>query len=444
MNKFNQGVSSVRTPILWATLAFYLSVAASWAQQPPPNDHLTNAIVCTGNTLVITGSTAHATMDDFEAQSWSWYDGYPNATSTVWYSWTPSQPSLVVVERIGSTLAEWQQESSSELGVFTGDYFTNDYGQPRRATKLFSMMFRYLWSAIPFYASAGTNYHFGINSCLPDFALRVTAYPTNASVFIEQPRSQTVTAGGSAFFSAKACSLEWQTFPSTSLVARVMINQLAFSWYKDGMPISADPAGCVSLANVTAQDAGAYTVVASNWKGMATSSVAFLYVTPTNSMPGLNAARQSTSGQPQFLMTVSGETGRCYRVESSTNLVAWQQENSFNDNSRDTTSILLLNGNQGWFSNKLGAIRKFFRLSSYQPANGFCINQLKQIRFAKDQWAEENKREFLSIPSTTDFIGIDKYIKTAPQCPSGGTYTFNNMSNLPTCSIPGHQLEEPR
>ena len=71
-----------------------------------------------------------------------------------------------------------------------------------------------------------------------------------------------------------------------------------------------------------------------------------------------------------------------------------------------------------------------------------CINNLRQIDAAKNEWALE-KRKTTGTPVTED--DIKPYIKldangNLPQCPAGGKYTIGNVGEKPTCSIPGHEL----
>jgi chromosome segregation ATPase len=77
-----------------------------------------------------------------------------------------------------------------------------------------------------------------------------------------------------------------------------------------------------------------------------------------------------------------------------------------------------------------------------QSAANVCINNLRQIDGAKQQWALENKKPANAVPT---FADIAPYLGQGPQgaiptCPSGGAYTLNTMSAVPTCSIPGHAL----
>jgi DNA repair exonuclease SbcCD ATPase subunit len=71
-----------------------------------------------------------------------------------------------------------------------------------------------------------------------------------------------------------------------------------------------------------------------------------------------------------------------------------------------------------------------------------CMNNLRQIDAAKQQWALEKNKPVTAIPTVQD---IAPYIKldangNIPGCPSGGTYTLNAVGELPTCSVPGHVL----
>ncbi|HXR04250.1 MAG TPA: hypothetical protein VN836_06035 [Verrucomicrobiae bacterium] len=69
-------------------------------------------------------------------------------------------------------------------------------------------------------------------------------------------------------------------------------------------------------------------------------------------------------------------------------------------------------------------------------ANG-CINNLRQIDAAKNEWAVENKKTNGTAVTESD---IKPYIKldtngNLPKCPSGGTYTIGKIGEPPTCSL---------
>src|SRR5262249_40750310 len=66
-----------------------------------------------------------------------------------------------------------------------------------------------------------------------------------------------------------------------------------------------------------------------------------------------------------------------------------------------------------------------------------CINNLRQIDGAKQQWALENKMSTNAIPNTKDILPYFRD-NALPTCPSGGAYTLNAVSLVPACSFPGH------
>jgi len=67
-----------------------------------------------------------------------------------------------------------------------------------------------------------------------------------------------------------------------------------------------------------------------------------------------------------------------------------------------------------------------------------CVANLKQMDSAKEQWAMDNKKATGdACPTGTLWGGAEPYIKAAPVCPSGGTYTEGNVSANPTCSTGG-------
>lgn len=114
----------------------------------------------------------------------------------------------------------------------------------------------------------------------------VLAINTNpaAPVFVSQPASQVVLAGGTASFTALAAG----TAP------------ISYQWSKDSTPIPGATSSTLTLTNVQSADEGSYTVTASNSVSTATSSAAVLTVTTTvpvaNSDYNLVGFGQSTTG----------------------------------------------------------------------------------------------------------------------------------------------------
>lgn len=72
-----------------------------------------------------------------------------------------------------------------------------------------------------------------------------------------------------------------------------------------------------------------------------------------------------------------------------------------------------------------------------EQAKNVCINNLRQIDGAKQQWALENKQPpdaFVVAQQILPYLSNRKM----PACPSGGVYAMGNVSTPPTCTVPGH------
>jgi len=85
------------------------------------------------------------------------------------------------------------------------------------------------------------------------------------------------------------------------------------------------------------------------------------------------------------------------------------------------------------------AVPNFVKARGTSQKNA-CINNLREIDGAKEQWALENK---MSAGATEDDTAINTYIKGgAPICPGGGSYTYNVLNTNPTCSLAasGHTI----
>lgn len=69
-----------------------------------------------------------------------------------------------------------------------------------------------------------------------------------------------------------------------------------------------------------------------------------------------------------------------------------------------------------------------------------CINNLRQIDGAKQQWALEKQKSASDTPTKDDIMPYLGATAQALNCPAGGTYSINAMASLPTCSITSHAL----
>jgi hypothetical protein len=84
------------------------------------------------------------------------------------------------------------------------------------------------------------------------------------------------------------------------------------------------------------------------------------------------------------------------------------------------------------------AIPNFVKARETAQTNA-CINNLRQIDAAKQEWALENGKKGDAVPTESD---LTPYFKNhqMPHCVAGGIYTIGAVTNPPTCSIPGHKL----
>ncbi len=80
-------------------------------------------------------------------------------------------------------------------------------------------------------------------------------------------------------------------------------------------------------------------------------------------------------------------------------------------------------------------------------AKNVCINNLKKIDAAIDQWAIDNSIAAGTIPSRSQEDDIYGYVKSGkPECPSKGDYAIHAVGSKPqvTCGKEdeGHKLPE--
>jgi prepilin-type N-terminal cleavage/methylation domain-containing protein len=92
------------------------------------------------------------------------------------------------------------------------------------------------------------------------------------------------------------------------------------------------------------------------------------------------------------------------------------------------------------------AIPNFIKARTTSQANA-CINNLRQLDGAIQQWALETKQSAGAAVSTSNLTPYIKLNATSslPPCPAGGNYNVTFVSTSPTCSIsttvtPAHVL----
>jgi predicted phage tail protein len=76
-----------------------------------------------------------------------------------------------------------------------------------------------------------------------------------------------------------------------------------------------------------------------------------------------------------------------------------------------------------------------------QAAANSCINNLRLIEAAKQQWASvagKPKGALLTAADLLPFLPNN----TMPTCPAGGIYTLNPVGLAPICNMPGHTVPQ--
>ncbi len=69
-----------------------------------------------------------------------------------------------------------------------------------------------------------------------------------------------------------------------------------------------------------------------------------------------------------------------------------------------------------------------------------CIENLSQIESAKQMWGLEQGKKEGDVPGQSDLVGSTLYIKKMPDCPAGGTYSFQAIGVNATCTFTDHVL----
>src|SRR5439155_10524678 len=91
----------------------------------------------------------------------------------------------------------------------------------------------------------------------------------------------------------------------------------------------------------------------------------------------------------------------------------------------------------------IGNVAAWFIRECTTSASNACINNLRQLDGAKQQWALEHNKTTNDLPSWDD---IRPYIKLTssgalPPCTKGGTYTLGRVDEPPRCTVMEHNMD---
>ncbi len=400
-----------------------VSLAAAFGQ-PPANDDFANRTPLTGSSVTFTGTLVGATFEMVEG-FFNFPGGGRNSGGSVWWTWTASETSIMMmtVQRDYSIV----DSSNTVLYVYTGSDLNaltlvdnNSFDWPSARYVIFS-------------ATAGTSYQFRVAGGwgLP-FTVTLTA--TNTPVFLSQPQDCAVSPYGSAFFSAIATGLRKQLYGQN-------VADVKYQWSFNGTPMPGATQPSLLVHGVTSNQIGAYSVIASNAGGVIASAAAMLTLIETNPIPQLAAL--APTGPALISFSLTGETGRWYKIESSSDVTNWPSPWFYYTNGSPFW-VLYTNTFGTHSMPKLGPNHQFVRASLNVPTD-VCIGQMKQMRWAEYMFGIES-RQPVSSPFT--LVNLKPYLPLAYGgginiCSENGFYSTpaTILGNV-TCSLTnrGHYL----
>jgi hypothetical protein len=418
--KTSNGIFSFLTALTLASASCVL------AQNPPPNDDFANRTVLTGSSITFTGTLVGATSEPAETNIPPLYFSTWPFGRSVWWTWTADESTTVV---IAIQPDGWANTTNAWLEVYGGtnlNALTILWDGAAGAGAAFT---KPPCGYARFHATAGTSYQIRVASYTNayvggPFTLQLTA--TDPPIFIVQPQNCTVSPYGSAFFGAVASGPPGAfMYPNTT-----------YQWFFNGVPIPGEIYPSLLVNGVTTNQAGHYSVFASNVGGITQGGSAILTVVDTNPVPRLMPLRPTNSSLLSFSLT--GEPGRWYKIESSTNLQSWINPIWLQlTNPATVVSIQRLQLNH------------FVRASLDAPTD-VCIARLKMYWRAVHILAMEHPMD----PSqyTYGFNNLYPYVPKNSLgllgCPEGGSYNSGGLvKNPPTCTLEfqgrGHVITDP-
>jgi len=275
---------------------------------------------------------------------------------------------------------------------------------------------------VAFNADAGKEYQIRVSAFeTNEMTFRLTM--TNDPLFRLQPRTQTVSSNGSALFTSRAAG----------------VKPLQYQWRFNGVDIPNATNAMLPILSANSTNTGEYCVVASSVAGgVSTSAVARLIISTNDPLPSIKAL--PSVGQTNFEFVVSGEEGRSYLVESSTNLVDWPTPQ---------LRFGVINTNQTtFFQIPQDAPKKFFRLSPYHPQNEICDLNMRQLRMAAWYHAEDaHQHDYDSVTALEllQYLGptVNPYCPNDPMKSLATSYSVSIVRDTPEPCFFGHHLEVP-
>lgn len=149
----------------------------------------------------------------------------------------------------------------------------------------------------------------------------------------------------------------------------------------------------------------------------------------------MTTRRFSTSTVPKLpgIYAMYDDTGGVAYVGTSKDLRARIEQHLTRKDSSVTTGVTIL-----MLAALAVAIPNFVR-TRVTPAQNSCINNLRQIDGAKQQWALQNRKSNSDVPTLADIL---PYLAREMRCPQGmstdtfrSSYEIGAVTNHPKCKI---------
>ncbi len=394
---------------LFAPLVFGLVLVGSivtLCASPPPNDNFTNRIVLIGHSNSFSATLAEATMEPDELPL-DFPFGGTGPWASVWWSWTASDSGPVIFQIREFSPFLPHNQYTPIINIFPGRDPNLGYpsykNSPWQRVASIQLATQFVVPSITFTSVPGATYWIQLGGT-PDVTAKFALIATNSPILAQQPATQTASPGGKALLTVVADGLR----------------PFGYQWRFNGADLTGETSPMLALTNVSVAQAGGYSVIVSNSTGAATSEVAQIYVDSEELRPRL--APLAVSASATFGFSVTGQTGRYYRIEASSNLFAWAEEKIFPMlpwNLSNSTSVIRTA--EGLASLSVPAIlnAKFIRAWRYASSNELCNLYLKELRFAKDLWARDLHMRWDDTPQPSI---LQSYYKSnhLDHCPVGG------------------------
>lgn len=178
----------------------------------------------------------------------------------------------------------------------------------------------YQWSRNGGPIPGATAASYSITAVAPEDAGSYDVTVTSASGTASSTAATLTVSAALVFTTQPASQLICPGFGVTLAVAVSGVGPFSYQWRKEGVPINGATSTTLTLNPASAADAGVYDVVVQGGCGPVTSGQAALTLCPPGPFSLQAVGLQAGGG---FALELSGDVGRRYAIQSSTDLANW-------------------------------------------------------------------------------------------------------------------------